>query len=181
MVRCALGVLLAGAFGLWAPASATTYVVQPDGMGDFPTIQAAVDAAVGGDEIVLTSGTFRGGGNRNILWRTKEITIRSESGNPETCVIDCEGGPGAPYRGFCVERVGGDGLLDGVTIRHGWAPGYGGGVFLREASPTISHCIFEEIHAEGGGGIDCDADAAPTILGCTFRGNTAPWGGGLCI
>ena len=34
-------------------ASATTYVVRPDGGGDFPTIQAAVDAASDGDVVLV--------------------------------------------------------------------------------------------------------------------------------
>ena len=33
------------------PVTATTYVVAPDGSGDFPTIQAAIDATVNGDVI----------------------------------------------------------------------------------------------------------------------------------
>jgi len=39
-------------------ANAATYVVTPDGTGDFPTIQAAIDAAVTGDVIQLTDGVF---------------------------------------------------------------------------------------------------------------------------
>src|SRR5512140_630920 len=38
---------------------ARTIVVRPDGSGDYPTIQAAVDAAApSGDVIQLASGTF---------------------------------------------------------------------------------------------------------------------------
>jgi pectin methylesterase-like acyl-CoA thioesterase len=35
---------------------ADVFVVSPDGSGDFPTIQAAVDAASDGDDIELTDG-----------------------------------------------------------------------------------------------------------------------------
>jgi hypothetical protein len=40
------------------PVSATTYLVTPDGTGDYPTIQLAVDAVVDGDIIELTPRTF---------------------------------------------------------------------------------------------------------------------------
>jgi hypothetical protein len=42
-----------------APVAATEiYAVRPDGIGDFPTIQAAINAAHDGDVIVLAEGTF---------------------------------------------------------------------------------------------------------------------------
>ena len=37
-------------------ASATTYVIEPDGSGDFPTIQAAINASSDGDIIELADG-----------------------------------------------------------------------------------------------------------------------------
>ena len=39
---------------------ACTYVVDPYGTGDFPTIQAAIDAAADGDVICLTNGHSSG-------------------------------------------------------------------------------------------------------------------------
>ena len=51
---------------LAATASAATHVVRPDGAGDYPTIQAAIVAAAGGDIIELTDGTFTGDGNRDV-------------------------------------------------------------------------------------------------------------------
>lgn len=62
--------------------NAETYIVRPDGTGDFPTIQAAVDAAVDGDAIELTEGVFRGEGNGNVTVYQKGITIRSQSNDP---------------------------------------------------------------------------------------------------
>jgi hypothetical protein len=49
-----------------AIASAETYVVSPDGSGDFPTIQTAIDAVVDGDIVQLTDGVFTGEGNRDL-------------------------------------------------------------------------------------------------------------------
>ena len=47
-------------------ATGAVYVVSPDGTGDFPTIQAAINGAADGDIVELTDGTFIGAGNRDI-------------------------------------------------------------------------------------------------------------------
>jgi hypothetical protein len=72
-------------------ASAETYVIHPDGSGDFPSIQAAIDFASDGDIIELTDGTFTGDGNRDVMLQGKAVTMRSQSGNATTCIIDVEG------------------------------------------------------------------------------------------
>ena len=59
-------------------AVSETYIVNPEGTGDFPTIQAAVDAASDGDLIELADGTFTGDGNRDIDY----LTIIDEAGRP---------------------------------------------------------------------------------------------------
>lgn len=102
------------------PAAAATIVVTPDGAGDYPTIQEAVDAAVPGDIIELEDGTYRGDGNRDIEYRGKSVTVRSRSGDPEACIIDCEGEEFNPHRGFFF-RGGEDStaVLEGVTITNG--------------------------------------------------------------
>jgi len=41
---------------------ATSYLIKPDGSGDFPTIQAALDAAFYNDIIELANGVFTGPG-----------------------------------------------------------------------------------------------------------------------
>lgn len=87
-----------------AQASATTYVVSPDGPGDYPTIQAAVDAVVDYDVIELADGTFTGDGNRDIEVPAKNITIRSEGGDPMSCIVDCQGSARAEHRGFHFTR-----------------------------------------------------------------------------
>lgn len=102
------------------PATAATIVVGPDGSGDYPTIQEAVDAAVPGDVIELEDGTYRGDGNRDIEYRGKSVTVRSRSGDPEACIIDCEGEEFEPHRGFFF-RGGEDStaVLEGITITNG--------------------------------------------------------------
>ena len=135
-MRCfvlSLGLVLV----LGSTASGTTYVVRPDGTGDFPTIQAAIDAADSMDVIELTNGTFVGEGNRNIDYLGKAITVRSQSGIPDSCIIDVQ------YlgRGFTFHS-GEDttSVLEGVTITNGYiiTSGSGGGILCSGGSPSIS-------------------------------------------
>jgi hypothetical protein len=102
-------------------AVATDYVVKPDGSGDYPTIQGAILAAEEGDTIWLADGTFMGEGNRNIDFLGKAITVRSQSGYPEDCIIDPEGTYGQPgLRAFDFQaNEGPESIVRDITIMHG--------------------------------------------------------------
>lgn len=117
--------ILAGLLVLSASAAGDTYLVLPDGTGDFPTIQAAINAAVDGDVIALGNGTFRGEGNQNIDYAGKAITVCSQSGNAENCIIDVEGvHDGTAHRGFYFSAAeGADSILRDLTIINGVAEG----------------------------------------------------------
>lgn len=121
-----------------APAGATVYLVRPDGTGDFPTIQAAVDACFDGDVIELTDGTFRGTGNRDIEYRGKLITVRSQGGRPERCILDCEHS-GRGFRFVYGETPAA--RVEGITVRNGTAS-TGGAVNCSGASPSFVNCVF---------------------------------------
>ncbi len=63
---------------VWAAGAASeTWLVTPDGTGDAPTIQAAVDSCEDGDSVELADGGFRGDGNRDVDCGDKGITVRS--------------------------------------------------------------------------------------------------------
>ena len=98
MIRSMLLIMLTAA--VCSPARAATFVVTPEGTGDFTTIQEAIDASASGDVIELTDGVFTGTGNRDLDVLGKAITIRSQGGAPGACTIDIQGTPGAPHRGF---------------------------------------------------------------------------------
>lgn len=202
-------ILLSGmVFTMAAAAAGETYVVSPDGTGDFPTIQAAIDAVVDGDVIELTDGTFTGEGNRDIDFLGKRIVVRSRSGNPEACIINCQGSPAEPHRGFSFRHgEGPESVLAGVTIVNGYRIGggaiscvgnscptirstsvsdnaardYGGGFFCDNSSPLLVDCIVSSNSAGLlGGGILCDM-ASPTLENCTISHNDAEYCGGGMI
>lgn len=130
--------------------------VCPDGSGDYLTIQDAINEAAEGDTIELCDGTFTGPGNKDLDYLGKAITVRSQSGNPDSCVIDCE----SSGRGFYFHSGEGPGsVLQGVTITNGYFP---------PTNPVVS-----------GGGLYCDSESSPTLIDVVFTGNTAGRGGGL--
>ena len=173
----ALGVLAVIGFG--RDAQADEIHVFPGGL-----VQAAIDAAFDGDEIIVHQGTYYG----PVDLLGKAITLRStEPENPsvvENTVLD---GNGAPHVVCCDSGEGQDTVIAGLTITGGDADGTppedrGGGVFCCDgSSPIVLRCVITDNHAEeGGGGIGCYSDSSPTISRCTIAGNTATsFGGGV--
>lgn len=165
------------------PASARTWYVKPDSTGDVPTISVAVDsAAAQGDTVLLADGTFTGEGNREVDCLDKAVTIVSESGNPEACIIDGGGWSFVPKTAFRFrESSYGTARLEGVMIT-----GFCQGVICDTSScPEITDCIFQEnvcLGAEigpGGAGVRCLENSCPTFTGCKFIENSAGFGGGI--
>jgi len=161
---------------------AETWVVRPDGSGDFPTIQSAISGSSNGDVIELTDGVFSGLGNRDINFFGKALAVRSQSHDPRVCVIDCAGSVGSPHRGFRFVMGEGPGsVLEAVTITHGAGVETGGAVLCEDASPTLRGCVFEDNAARQGGAVFCHW-GEPRLEDCVFTGNVATdHGGGLCL
>ncbi len=157
---------------------------------DFPTIQAAVNAAVTGDTVVVADGTWAGPGNRDVHLLGVDIVIRSENG-PERCIIDCEGTTEQPYRGFLIQSGESRATeIQGFTIRRGATlPGAiddqfnGGGIRILGSSPTIRNCVFEDnLSGCWGGALYAAHGGAPLVTGCIFRNNYSDDdGGGIFI
>jgi hypothetical protein len=163
---------------------ATTLLVNPDGTGDVPTIQAAVDAAVTGDVILLGDGVFQGPGNWDIECQGKAIEIRSGSDDPAACIIDCEDSSG--HRGFVFQNVPSPGAnLRGVTITNARTGYGGGGVRTLHSIVTFQKCVFRNSRDEsgsygggwGGGGVGCGSSCTASFFNCVFEDNWATGGG----
>jgi predicted outer membrane repeat protein len=147
-----------------------------------PTIQAGIDSAASGDTVLLADETFTGDGNRDVDFLGKAITLSSQSGTPDLCVIECEGSWPDTHRAFYFHSgEGASSILTSVTITGGYAA-IGAGILCRgNSSPTISDCIISGNSAlMGGGGIQCFVHCDPVISDCMISGNSAMEGGGVC-
>jgi len=172
---------------------ATTWTVDDDMKADFNTIQAAVDAASNGDEIVVMPGTYTSIGDEVVNMLGKLIWLHSSNGASVTFIDGQD-----VRRGItCNSGETSETTIDGFTIIHGNAPngggiiaangatimnctlanneatsasGYGGGIYATGGS-TISNCSFTENHAffNGGGLLTMNS----TVVDCIFTDNTA--------
>jgi PKD repeat protein len=155
-----------------APSLATAASAEINVPADHSTIQAAIDAAAPGDEIVVAAGTY----SERIDFRGKAITVRSSAG-PLLTIID-----GANFSGSVVTAITGEGpatILEGFTITGGSAL-EGGGMRNVGTSPTVRDCIFSGNSATDRGGGMYNRAGSPTIIRTHFKLNSAAaMGGGV--
>ncbi|MFN8549582.1 MAG: hypothetical protein U0527_16820, partial [Candidatus Eisenbacteria bacterium] len=139
-----------------ATARAANWVINSTGIGDdFPNIQAAINSAsvVAGDYILLKDGTYTGPGNRDVNFQGKNVTVKSQNGNPLNCVIDCQGSFNAPHRAFLFVNGETSAMLHSIkVVNGGTAYGVGAAVYASGASPYLYNCIVQSCRAEGADG-----------------------------
>ncbi|MCK4343155.1 MAG: hypothetical protein KAY37_15680 [Phycisphaerae bacterium] len=155
-----------------------TYTVCPDGSGDFERIQDALDGAPLGSTIELCDAVYSGPGNYDLDFNGKCLTVRSQNGDPNSCIIDCAGAG----RGFYFHSgEDEDSIIENVTITNGY-DNYGGGIYCSNASPTITGCVIAGNSANyNGGGMRIRYSSA-TLTGCVITGNRGGNdGGGLYL
>lgn len=164
-------------------AEAVTYTVKPDGTGDYPTIQGAIDATAAGDTVSLGNGVFTGTGNRDIDLSNRSIVVCSASGDPDSCVIDCEASSSDRHNGFlCLANIDRGTVIEGITIRHAYARtsynAFGGGILCVGTSPTLRNLTLDRNAAHYGGGVYCDNGSCTLIENCLFEDNQSDGGKG---
>ena len=143
---------------------------------DQPTIQAGIDAAVSGDLVLVSPGTYV----ENIDFLGNAITLQSESGTEDTIIDGNQNGSVVLFEsGETQESV-----LDGFTIRNGtgtylelfsdkWYYCGGGILCANYSSPTIINLSIEQNNTTFGGGCSFVDSSLATIINCTIFNNSA--------
>lgn len=155
-------------------ANARTWHIQPDGTGDAPTIDAAIDSSVAGDVIELACGTYREEG----LVIKSGITIRSETGQPDCATIEGRQPANSPGSIFYAWGSDNTTLLEGLTITGGLANSNffgvtGGGLKISSGSAlTMKRCLVTGNSARAAGGVTI-IESQVTFIDCVITENEA--------
>jgi predicted outer membrane repeat protein len=145
------------------------------------TIQDAVDVAVGGDEIVVTNGTYSTGGHAifgsmtNRVAVTNSLTIHSVNG-PQFTTIQGYQVPGLTNANGAIRCIylSGNATLSGFTLSNGAThfggdlnqERSGGGVWVGGGA-LVSNCVISGCSAAANGG----GAFQGTLINCTLTGN----------
>jgi len=150
---------------------------------DYPTIQAAIDAAAVDDTVVVEEGRYTGPGNRDIRFDGKGITVRGvDPYDPSVVagtIIDCNGTRSDRHCGFIFDsNEDANSILAGVTITNGY--GYLFGTILCSgSSPQIVNCTLSGNQSyRGRWNVICENGSEARIINCTIVENTV--GGIVC-
>src|SRR5215470_6786466 len=153
-----------------AVARAQTTIHVP---ADQPTIQAAINAANNGDTVLIAPGTYV----ENINFAGKAITVTSSGGASATIIDGNHSGTVVTFNHS--ETL--SSVLSGLTIRNGFQNGgFGAGITITSASPTITSNVITGNHAAVAIGIYVNG-GSPLISNNTITGNdqTGAGDGGL--
>jgi hypothetical protein len=171
----------------------------------YPTIQAAIDAAVDGDTVSVAAGTYA----ERIDFLHKSITVQSRAGRATTIVdggdlgvvvkMATDAGDTPILRGFTI-RNGGDSGSDSGAIDVSGGPALiednlvsgntfcdAGAIHALFSAATIRGNVISNNHQHGcsggigGGGMSISGAGTVHVVGNTFEGNSDDYGAAMSL
>lgn len=156
--------------------------------GDFATIQAALDAALPGDTILVDPGTYM----ENLRFNGKNVTLKSTGGPGGTTIQGTGGttvdiGPGGAILGFTITggtatfgagmSVNGGGTVITGNVFDGnrqGSGGFGAAIGGNNSSPIIQQNVFQNNSCDGqflSGVVSFVNTSSPRIVNNIFQDN----------
>ncbi len=189
-----------------ARANARTWYIRADRNGDAPTIQAGIDSAQAGDDVLVAPGSYdelnqRRGMLESLFCMKSGVWVHSEGG-PEVTFLN---GSGVYMVVKCI-NVDDTAVIEGFRMSYAsqYHPyfSHGGGaiycessspvitgnrivsnqsgiVCLDHSSPTITNNWIGDNTSEYAGGIYCHFESSPSISYNVIKDNYADMGGGV--
>jgi hypothetical protein len=161
-------------------------VVDIQGNFDYTSIQAAMEAAEDGDEILVHPGTYY----ENVDFIGKQLELYSLYATTEERHYIRETIINGNESGSCIRDVSNDSgrsVVKGFTLTNGsgsyynsYVFYYGGGIYVYDSELDIISCIIEENKAEAGGGISISINSEVSLSDLLIRNNQVyRYGGGI--
>jgi parallel beta helix pectate lyase-like protein len=161
------------------PVVSYSAIITVGNSGNYSTIQAAIDSAKDGDEIIVSPGNYV----ENIRFKGKNIILRSEdpTSTPTVAATIIDGNQAGSVVTFAGTELT-TCVLSGFTITNGLTDRSGGGIngtgvtFSYKTNATIQYNIITDNAAQSGGGgiFYCNG----TISNNTISENSAIYNGG---
>jgi parallel beta-helix repeat protein len=147
----------------WGAKAQTTIHVPADAS----TIQSAIDTAKNGDTVLVSPGTY----NENLDFKGKAITVTTGATSfADATTVIVNGTADGPVVNFATNEPA-SAVLNGFTLQGGHSnsltPTVAGGIFISDASPTITNNI---VLNNFGCGIYIVNLASPLIQGNDIKG-----------
>lgn len=141
----------------------------------FRTIQHALNNTISGDTILVEPGTY----TEKLAFKGHDVVLQSVAGADSTIITKPGDGPLVSI----TQSESPAAVISGFTITGGTINGNGAGIFIHDASPTLTDLVIENNQSlMGDGGGVYLFNSQTVIENCVVRNNSAMGnGGGIAV